>query len=42
VKKIEAEAKAAGLSWATVRRGKDELGLKSMRAGFAEGWLWKR
>ena len=43
VETIEKEAKAARLSWATVRRAKDELGLKSARAGFSPegGWLWK-
>ena len=41
-KEIESEAKAAGLSWATVRRAKDELGLKSVKATFDGGWLWKK
>jgi len=42
---IKEEAKAAGLSWATVRRAKDELGIRSERE--SEGrdgvgqWLWR-
>jgi putative DNA primase/helicase len=42
VKDIEKEAKDAGISWATVRRAKDELGLKSGKDGLAGGWLWKK
>ena len=44
VTKLEDEAKAAGLSWASVRRAKDEMGLKSVRKGFAGdgGWVWKK
>jgi len=36
------EAKGAGLSWATVRRAKDALNLKSERDGYGGPWLWKR
>jgi hypothetical protein len=42
VKEIESEVKAAGLCWRTVRRAKDELGLKSMRDRFDGPWIWKR
>ena len=42
VKDIEKEAKEAGLSWATVRRAKDALKLKSERDGYGGPWLWKR
>ena len=42
VKEIEKEAKEAGLSWATMRRAKDELKLKSERDGYGGPWLWKR
>lgn len=42
VKEIEKEVKEAGLSWATVRRAKDELKLKSERDGYGGPWLWKR
>jgi len=39
VKEIEKEAKEAGLSWATVRRAKDKLKLKSERDGYGGPWL---
>ena len=42
VTEIEMEAKDAGLSWATVRRAKDELKLRSERDGFSGPWIWKR
>ena len=42
VKEIEKEAKEAGMSWATMRRAKDELKLKSERDGYGGPWLWKR
>ena len=42
VKEIEKEAKEAGISWATMRRAKDELKLKSERDGYGGPWLWKR
>jgi putative DNA primase/helicase len=41
VKEIEKEAKDAGLSWATVRRAKDELKYKSERYGYGGPWVWK-
>jgi hypothetical protein len=43
VKDIQTEAKAAGHSWATVRRAKDRLGVIVERDGFgSEGkWLWR-
>jgi AAA domain len=45
MKDIQAEAKEAGLSWATVRRAKERLGVVAEREshGFASGgrWLWK-
>lgn len=40
VKQIEAEAKAAGLSWRTVKRAKDTLGIKASKAGLDGGWFW--
>jgi hypothetical protein len=39
-KQVRTEADAAGLSWATVRRGKDRLGIKPHKAGMDSGWLW--
>jgi hypothetical protein len=42
VRDIQKEAKEACLSWATVRRAKDALGLKSEQVGFAGPWRWKR
>ena len=39
---VQEEAKGAGLSWATVRRAKDALKLKSERDGYGGPWLWKR
>ena len=38
---IKAEAKEAGISWATIRRAKDEIGAKPKKSGFADGrWFW--
>jgi hypothetical protein len=42
VKEIEKEAKDAGMSWATMRRAKDALKLKSERDGYGGPWVWKR
>jgi RecA-family ATPase len=42
VKEIEKEAKDAGMAWATMRRAKDALKLKSERDGYGGPWLWKR
>lgn len=36
---VKAEADRAGLSWATVRRTKDETGVESKRVG--GGWCWE-
>jgi hypothetical protein len=41
VKEIEKQAKDAGLSWATVRRAKDALKIKSEREGYGGPWMWK-
>jgi putative DNA primase/helicase len=45
VKDIQAQAKEAGLSWGTVRRAKERVGVEAQREsdGFAGGgrWLWK-
>ena len=39
-KQVKTEADAAGLSWATVRRAKDRLGIKPHKAGMEAGWHW--
>src|SRR5262245_20189970 len=41
VEEIETDAKEARISWATIRRPKDELKLKSVRDGFGGPWKWK-
>lgn len=40
---VKAEAKAAGLTWSTIRRAKDAIGAKAVRQGYGEdgGWFWK-
>jgi hypothetical protein len=42
VKDIQADGREAGFSWSTLRRAKDELGVKSKRTGFSKdgGWSW--
>jgi hypothetical protein len=38
--KVKAEAKAAGMKWATVRRAKDTLRIKARKCRFTGGWEW--
>lgn len=40
---IKVEAKAAGMTWATIRRAKENIGAKAVRQGYGEdgGWFWK-
>ena len=42
-KDVKAEANSAGLTWATVRRAKDRMGIKPRREGFSgDGvWVWE-
>jgi putative DNA primase/helicase len=37
---IQTSAKAGGISMATLRRAKDELGVKSQKAAMDDGWDW--
>jgi putative DNA primase/helicase len=37
---VKQEAKDAGLSWATVRRASDSLGVIKKKGGMAGGWYW--
>lgn len=39
-KHVEAEAKAAGISWRTVRRASDALGIKKRK--LQDGWYWDK
>jgi putative DNA primase/helicase len=41
VRQIEAEAKEAGISWATVRRAADGLGIVAQKGGYQVGWAWR-
>jgi putative DNA primase/helicase len=40
-KAIEREAKNAGVSWASVRRGKDIAGAKAEKNEFTKKWQWR-
>ena len=41
VKKIQGEAKAAGLSWMTVRRAKEALPVVASKNGYQGKWEWR-
>ena len=40
-REVENRARDAGMSWASVRRAQQRLGIKPRKAGFGEGWLWE-
>lgn len=37
---IKQQAKGAGLTWRTIRRAKDALGIKPQKAGMLGPWMW--
>jgi hypothetical protein len=40
-KQVKAQAEAAGMSWGTVRRAKDRMGIKPRKAAMNAGWVWE-
>ena len=41
VKEIRQQANVAGLSWATVRRAQENLGIVPRKKSFDQGWVWE-
>lgn len=41
VKELRQQARDAGLSWGTVRRAKEEVGVQARKQAFAKGWVWQ-
>ncbi len=37
---VKVEANAAGFAWATIRRTKSDLGIKSVKISMGSGWVW--
>ena len=43
MKQLESDARGAGHSWATVRRAKEELGVRAVKEQGEKGrWTWER
>ena len=40
-REVQADAKSAGFSWATIRRAKDVIGVQVKRDGFGKGGAWR-
>ena len=40
VKELKAQARDAGFSWGTIRRAKDDVGVKARKQDFSRGWVW--
>ena len=40
-KDLQSEANAAGLSWATIRRAKGQIGATAAKTGIDGGWMWQ-
>ena len=39
-RELENRARDAGMSWASVRRAQQRMGIKPRKVGFGQGWLW--
>ena len=37
---VKVEANAAGFAWASIRRTKSDLGIKSVKISMGSGWVW--
>ena len=40
-RRVQSEAKDVGLTWATVRRAKDSLGVIANKKALGGGWTWE-
>ncbi len=40
VNEIKSSAESAGFSWSTIRRARDDLGIRTRKTGFGGGWVW--
>lgn len=41
VNEIKSSAESAGFSWSTIRRARDDLGIRTRKTGFGGGWMWE-